>query len=88
VERPTVYPPWSLVRAGLDQATYRRRCRHQLHRLTPKVLAELADLQAGYDAPLVLCCHCDLRKPGGWCHRTMLAEWISQKLDLEVPELR
>ena len=85
VEWPTVYPPWPLVRGKLDQATYRRRYRHQLHRLTPKVLAELQELREGYCAPLVLLCHCDLAR--GFCHRRMLAEWISQKLDLGVAEI-
>ena len=56
VEWPTVYPPWSLVRGPLDQASYRRRYRHQLHRLAAKVLAELQERE-GYDAPLVLLCH-------------------------------
>ena len=85
VEWPTVYPPWALVRAGLPEADYRRRYRHQLHRLTPKILHELEERQEGYCAPLVLCCHCNLAK--GWCHRRMLAEWISQKLGVEVPEV-
>lgn len=86
VEWPTVYP-WGLFGADLDHDIYRRRYRHRLHRNTPKVLAELADLQAGYDAPLVLLCHCDLSKPDARCHRTMLAEWITQKTGEEIREV-
>lgn len=71
-----------------DPAEFWRRYRHMLHRKTPRVLAELQELPEAY-APLglVLLCYEDLSKPGAWCHRTMLGEWISQKLDLEVPEL-
>jgi len=35
VDWPRVWPPWSLVRAGLPEADYRRRYRHLLHRQTP-----------------------------------------------------
>jgi hypothetical protein len=83
IEWPTVYPSWALVRGKLDQPTYRRKYRHQLHRLTPKVLAELHDLQEGYCAPLVLLCHCTR----GFCHRRFLAEWISQHTGEDIPEL-
>jgi hypothetical protein len=87
VDWSRVWPPWSLVRAGLPEADYRRRYRHQLHRQTPAVLRELRDMQEGYDQPLCLLCHCDLSRPDGWCRRTMLGEWISEKLDVEIPEL-
>ena len=86
VEWETVYPAWALVRGNLDQPTYRRHYRHQLHRLTPKILAELQELQEGYCAPLILLCFEDLSKPDVWCHRTMLAEWINQKTGEDVPE--
>jgi hypothetical protein len=33
----------------------------------------------------VLLCYCDLTR--GFCHRRMLAEWISQKLRFEVLEI-
>ena len=84
IEWETVYPPWALVRGRLDHDTYRRRYRHQLHRLTPKVLAELQELREGYDAPLVLLCHCDLAE--GFCHRRFLAEWITQHTGEAIPE--
>jgi hypothetical protein len=80
-----VWPPWNLVRAGLAEADYRRRYRHQLHRRqTPAVLAELQELQEGYCAPLVLLCHCDLAR--GFCHRRMLAEWLEAHLGETIPE--
>jgi hypothetical protein len=46
---------------------------------------ELQDLQEGYDQDLCLLCFCDLTRPDGWCHRTMLGEWISQKTGEDVP---
>jgi hypothetical protein len=46
-----------------------------------------AELQTGYDAPLVLLCHCDLSEPSSWCHRTMLAESITQETGEEIPEV-
>jgi hypothetical protein len=54
--------------------------------LTPKILVELAELWEAY-APLLLplCCLEDVSKT--WCHRTMLGEWISQKVGEEVREL-
>jgi uncharacterized protein DUF488 len=71
---------------SLITPSYRRRYRHQLHKLTLKLLAELQDLRGGYDQPMVLLCHCDLTRPDGWCHRTILDEWISQKTGDDVPE--
>jgi hypothetical protein len=87
VEWPRVWPPWSLVRAGLAEADYRRRYRHLLHRQTPAILRELEDLRDGYAADLVFLCFCDLTKPGGWCHRSMLAGWITEHTGETIPEL-
>jgi Protein of unknown function, DUF488 len=67
-----------------DEGEFRRRYRHRLHRLTPKVLGELRDLVETYaPAPLVLLCY---EPPGAWCHRVLLAEWLQEKTGLLVPE--
>jgi hypothetical protein len=84
VEWPTVYP-WGTYNLDLDEATFRRKYRHQLHRTTPKVLAELQELREGYDAPLVLLC---FEPAGMFCHRMLLAEWLREHLGQEIPELR
>jgi hypothetical protein len=86
VEWPVTYPVGLLDIT--DPAEFRRKYRHRLHSKTPRVLAELAELREAY-APLslVLLCFEDLAKPGAWCHRTLLGEWISQKLGEEVPGL-
>jgi uncharacterized protein YeaO (DUF488 family) len=69
--------PWGLLEVT-DPAEFRRAYRHRLLRKTPKVLSELQDLRKGYCAPLVLLCFEDLSRPDAWCHRSLLAEWISQ----------
>ena len=43
--------PFGLLGAGLDQVEYRRRYRHRLHRLTPRLLRELTELREGYARP-------------------------------------
>ncbi len=84
VEWPAVYP-WGLFGKDLDEATFTRKYRARLHRQGPRVLRELADLREGY-GDLVLLCFEDLAKPGVWCHRTVLAGWISEQLGEEVLE--
>ena len=77
--------PWGLVDLT-DEALFRTRYRHQLHKATPKILRELAELQEAYaPLPLLLCCFEDVSK--SWCHRTMLGQWISEKTGVEVSEL-
>lgn len=83
VEWPTVYP-WGIYNLELDEATFRRKYRHQLHSKTPKILAELQEMREGYDQPLVLLC---FEPPGAFCHRTLLGEWIMQKTGEPVEEL-
>jgi len=84
-----VYEVWRTVAPfGLldleSEAEFRRAYRARLHRLTPKVLAELADLMAAYEpAPLIWLC---FEAPGVFCHRRLLAEWVEQRTGLLVPE--
>jgi Protein of unknown function, DUF488 len=85
VEWPVTYPVGLLE--VTDPGEFRRRYRHRLHSKTPRILAELQELREGYDQPIVLLCFEDLSKPGAWCHRALLGEWISQKTGEEVPEL-
>ena len=40
------------------------------------------------DAEPVLLCHEHLLKPGGWCHRRLVAEWFGDRLGIDVPELQ
>jgi hypothetical protein len=52
-----------------------------------KIVAELEALQTPEAPGLVLLCFEDLAKPGEWCHRTMLAEYLRDRAGLEVSEL-
>jgi uncharacterized protein (DUF488 family) len=62
-----------------DEATYRAAYQKILDRLDPrKVYDEL-----GEDA-ILLC----WEKPGEFCHRRLVAEWIEAHLGVKVPELR
>jgi hypothetical protein len=36
---------------------------------------------------LVLLCFEDVRKPGAWCHRQIVAAWIEERFEIVVPEL-
>lgn len=80
---PTV-APWSLLDVT-DPEELRRRYRHALHRKTPKVLAELAEMREAYaPAALVLLC---FEPAGQLCHRHILAGWLAEHLGEEVREL-
>ena len=84
VEWPTVYP-WGIYNADLDEQTFRRKYRHQLHRKTPKVLAELQELREGYASlGIVLLC---FEPAGTFCHRTVLAGWLEEQLGETISEL-
>jgi hypothetical protein len=36
---------------------------------------------------LVLCCYEDVHQPGEWCHRQIVAAWLSEQLGIEIPEV-
>jgi uncharacterized protein YeaO (DUF488 family) len=89
VPRWISYPvePWPAVMPyGLldvaDPEVFRRRYRHRLHQRTPRILAELQERYAGW--PLALCCY---EPPGAFCHRLVLAGWITERIGEEVQEL-
>jgi len=74
-EWPSVYP-WGLLDVSEEQL-FRRRYRHRLHRQTPRILAELAQLLDRYDGwPLALCC---FEADPAACHRSILARWLREK---------
>jgi hypothetical protein len=76
--------PFGLLGAGLEPEEYRRRYRHRLHRLTPRITAELVEMRQAYaPADLILCCY---EPAGAWCHRVLLAEFLAELLGEEVTE--
>jgi hypothetical protein len=72
-----------------DRAEFTARYHAQLDRAgVDRVLRDLqriSDAHAGQD--LVLLCYEDVRKPGEWCHRQVLAEWLADRASLVVAEL-
>jgi uncharacterized protein DUF488 len=81
VEWPAVYP-WGLFGKDLDEATFTRKYRARLHRLTPRILRELTELREGY-GDLCLLCH---EPAGAFCHRVVLGRWLSEQLGEGVTE--
>jgi Protein of unknown function, DUF488 len=75
--------PYGLLQVA-DQEEFRRRYRHRLHRLTPRILAELRELVEAYaPTPLALCC---FEADPVDCHRSILARWLREK-GVQVTEL-
>ena len=61
-----------------DQDIFRRKFRAAV--LDPNreaILGKLGELSGGGD--LVLLCFEDLRQPGAWCHRRIVAEWLEEQ---------
>ncbi len=70
-----------------DQGEYRDKYFAQLGTLDPaRVVGDLHRLAGSCAVPTLLC-FCNLRKMGAWCHRTMAAEWITDKTGLATVEL-
>lgn len=66
---------------------YRVAYEERLNTHSAALRRELERLSAKYPGQrLVLLCWCDLGKPGAFCHRRMLADWLQGK-DVEAPEL-
>lgn len=67
-------------------ARYRELYFAQLGRLNPhQVVDDLTKLAGGAE-PVLLCWE-TLKRPGEWCHRRMVAEWLWDTLKINVPEV-
>ena len=89
-----VFPSYSMLQMEYDR--YRPRYLELLNNHGPVKLRgdleyiseEYAKANDGEVRPLVLLCYEKLSKgPDQWCHRTLLADWLQQKLNLNVTEL-
>jgi hypothetical protein len=72
-----------------DRAIFEVAMRGQLDR---ELGDQALEVLRGYDEAhgtngLVLLCFEDLRKPGVWCHRQIVAAWIEERFGMVVPEL-
>ncbi|MFB3132815.1 MAG: DUF488 family protein [Rhodothermales bacterium] len=79
--------PWRYM-LDLSEAEYRDIYFDEIlaHLDPAKVVADLEAL-AGDHEPVLLCFERPPFTPTNWCHRRMVAEWLADKLGLEVPEL-
>ena len=78
--------PGEWLWATHDQSDYRDRYFAQLGKLDPaRVITDLHRLAGDRVTPTLLC-FCNLGKLGAWCHRSMVAEWITDKTGLTVVE--
>jgi hypothetical protein len=80
-----LFPKADMLRME-DEAAYRTRYFDEvLAPLDPqRTWDELHALAAPHE-PVLLCFE-DLRKPGLWCHRRLVAEWLERALGVEVAE--
>lgn len=58
----------------------------QLNRFAADIETKLGWLAERYDGPITLCCF-ERRVQPGDCHRLLAAEWLRDRLGLDVPEL-
>lgn len=68
-----------------DITRYRELYFAQLDKLNPHQVVEDLTKLAGGAEPVLLCWE-SLKKPGEWCHRRMVAEWLWDSIKLNVPE--
>lgn len=74
---PALAPSWALVKEQ-NEKIYSRR-------YNSEVLAKLDPCQVKKDLEgKILLCH---EKPGEFCHRRLVAEWLANTFCIEVPEL-
>lgn len=77
----SVTPQRAWLTDKVNEADFRRMYRHKLHKIgVDRVMQEAEDIAtfAG-DNRVVALCFDDLRKPGMWCHRQMLGEWLEEQ---------
>jgi hypothetical protein len=86
VEWPVTYP-WGLL--GItDRDEFEARYLARLEVQRDRILRGLAEIRESYLGwPVALVCWEDLRRPGSWCHRRMVAARLTAWLGEEVVEL-
>lgn len=77
-----VAPTRYMISPACSPEEYTRRYNEILSRLNAfKVVEQIKLISGGSD--VALCCY---EKPGDFCHRQMLAKWITEKTGIEVKE--
>lgn len=78
----TVAPSKYMVKGDCSRDEYVTLYNRMLSGLDPyKVLEQINTLSGGKDC--ALCCY---EKPGDFCHRHLLAEWITKRTGIEIKE--
>jgi len=79
-------PPQHIFNMRQDRAKYTNAFNDYLESLS---LIEINDGLRLYDFENVaLCCFESLRKPGEWCHRTIVAEFLNRTFNLNIQEYK
>ena len=76
-----VAPTWDMIRT-MNEAEYREAYAEILSGLSPRRVYDEIVALAGREA-ILLC----WEKPGVFCHRRLLAEWLEEGLGIEIAEL-
>lgn len=69
-------PTWKMIKQ-MSESDYLKHYHAMLAKLDPKKVFE----ELGEDA-ILLC----WEKPGEWCHRRIVAEWLERELGVHIPE--
>jgi hypothetical protein len=78
--------PIGLLGLDLDRDDFEARYIERIERYSTPIAETLNAMLNRTDKPILMACFEDLMKPDQWCHRTMAARWIEQRLGLQVPE--
>jgi uncharacterized protein (DUF488 family) len=76
-----VAPTWAMIR-NMKEAEYRKAYAEILSGLSPERVYDDIVTLAGREA-ILLC----WEKPGVFCHRRLLAEWLEERLGIEIREM-
>ena len=79
--------PTRNILAIRERATFEPLMMGRLVTTWPEVEQRLIDLGSAWDRPIVLLCYEDLTKPGEWCHRRIVAQFIYNMTGEEIHEL-
>ena len=69
-----------------DRESFEKCYRTQLEELGAETILANLERVSG-SKPVVVLCWERLDEPGEWCHRTMLARFLEEQANIEVPEL-
>ena len=72
--------PWML---HMEKEAYTEVYNRLLAELSPRKIVDYLEAFSGGGKPVVLLCY---EKPGDFCHRELVAQWLNRELGMEVCE--